>query len=375
MGETMSKYTLKHLANHSLVEDLLRLVASERSNTADIIAHLGEVEERRLYAPAGCSSMHSYCVHVLHYSDDSAQKRIRAARAAREFPVLFDCVADGRLSLTAVLRLAAHLTARSVDELVAAASRRTVNEIEDMLAGRTKPGTETQGELCPAADPGVTSPTPPDSDREAIDIACTATAGDDVGTTPAICEPANFQPVSRPVATFFRVTPLSRDVCKVVAHIPRDTHDKLNQFRDLVSHSVPSGDLVEVLDRLLAIGIAQVEKRRFGATDKPRPPRARSAKNKRHIPNHERRIVRERDGNRCTYTSDDGRRCDATRFLQLDHIIALAEGGKSEASNLRQRCHAHNQFAAEERFGPEFMRAKREEARRAGAGSPATATG
>jgi hypothetical protein len=51
--------------------------------------------------PAGCSSMHAYCVEHLHLSDDAAAKRIHAARAARRFPALFGALTEGRLHLTA----------------------------------------------------------------------------------------------------------------------------------------------------------------------------------------------------------------------------------------------------------------------------------
>ena len=46
--------------------------------------------------------MHAYCVERLHFSDGAAYKRIRAARAAREYPRLLADVAEGRLHLGAI---------------------------------------------------------------------------------------------------------------------------------------------------------------------------------------------------------------------------------------------------------------------------------
>jgi hypothetical protein len=80
--------------------------------------------------------MFGYCVRVLHMSEDTAFKRIRAARAARQFPAIFEAVADGRLHLTAVVFLAPHLTVDNADELLAGASHKTKAEIEWMLAER-----------------------------------------------------------------------------------------------------------------------------------------------------------------------------------------------------------------------------------------------
>ena len=44
-----------------LVAQLVRLLREERRLTAAVLAHLGEVEARRLYLPAACSSMFVYC--------------------------------------------------------------------------------------------------------------------------------------------------------------------------------------------------------------------------------------------------------------------------------------------------------------------------
>ncbi|MBI5709536.1 MAG: HNH endonuclease, partial [Candidatus Eisenbacteria bacterium] len=126
----MSTYSLSHLPDPVLLRDLATLVTRERVTTAALLAHLAEVDARRLYAPAGHPSMFSYCVHELRLSEDAAYKRIQAARLAREFPVLFEALADGRLHLSAVGLLAPYLTPENADELLAAAAHRTKSEIE-----------------------------------------------------------------------------------------------------------------------------------------------------------------------------------------------------------------------------------------------------
>jgi hypothetical protein len=73
------------------------------------------------------------------------------------------------------------------------------------------------------------------------------------------------------------------------------------------------------------------------------------------ITNATRREVYERDGLRCTYIAEDGRRCEARAFLELDHVDAKAIRGSSGAENLRVRCRAHNQLTAEQTFGREHV--------------------
>ena len=102
----MNSYSLTHLADRVLLRDLATLVARDRTTTAALLAHIGEVDARRLYLPAAHPSMYSYCVHELGLSEDSAYKRIQAARTARQFPSVFELLADGRLHLGAVCLLA-----------------------------------------------------------------------------------------------------------------------------------------------------------------------------------------------------------------------------------------------------------------------------
>ena len=79
----MQRYWLTRLADHELIHEVTKLVAHERRNTADLLAHLAEVDARKLYAPAGYDSMYAWCMKVLQFSEDVACKRIEAARTAR----------------------------------------------------------------------------------------------------------------------------------------------------------------------------------------------------------------------------------------------------------------------------------------------------
>src|SRR5712691_4140256 len=132
----MRAYSLSHLSDPELLRGLASLVAQDRATTAEMLAHLAEVDARRLYLPAAYPSMYAYCVHELRLSEDAACKRIQAARVARQFPVVFEALADGRLHLTAVGLLAPHLTPENANDLLAVAAHRTKSEIEELLAKR-----------------------------------------------------------------------------------------------------------------------------------------------------------------------------------------------------------------------------------------------
>src|SRR5467141_4823130 len=140
----VSTYSLTHLGDPELLRGLAVLVAQDRITTASLLAHIAECDARRLYLPAAYPSMYAYCVQELHLSEASAYKRIQAARAARQFPGIFQAVADGRLHLSAVVLLAPYLTPENAEGLLAEAAHRTKAEIEELLARRF-PRSETMG--------------------------------------------------------------------------------------------------------------------------------------------------------------------------------------------------------------------------------------
>ena len=100
---------LESLSDDELLRRLADLLSQSRRAEADLVAHIAEVEARRLYAREAAPSMFVYCMDVLHLSEAEAWLRLTAARAAREHPVLLQMLADGRLT-TGIARLAPHLT-------------------------------------------------------------------------------------------------------------------------------------------------------------------------------------------------------------------------------------------------------------------------
>src|SRR3990172_721222 len=131
-----TSYDLCGLPPDVLLAHLRTLAARDHQLTADLVAHLAEVDARRLYLDEACSSMFTYCVERLHMSEPTAYKRIEAARAARRFPVIFARIAAGELHLAAVTLLAPRLTEDNHLELLAAAAHRSKREVERLLAAR-----------------------------------------------------------------------------------------------------------------------------------------------------------------------------------------------------------------------------------------------
>ena len=81
------------------MDEVAQLARSERRTTVALIAHLAELDARRLYLRAGYPSLFVYCTQVLRLSEGGAYNRIEAARLARRFPAALDLLAQGLLNL------------------------------------------------------------------------------------------------------------------------------------------------------------------------------------------------------------------------------------------------------------------------------------
>jgi hypothetical protein len=130
--------------------------------------------------------------------------------------------------------------------------------------------------------------------------------------------------------------------------------------RDLMRHANPSGDFAPILSRALDLLIADVEKRRFGARSKRTSAKSRPASklapaSSPYVPRSTRRNVAARDGLRCCWTDDTGRRCNSRAWLEHDHEVPRGKGGGSEEGNVRSLCRAHNRLEAERQFGRQHV--------------------
>jgi hypothetical protein len=127
-------YRLDEVPNDALLVSLKHLVGSSNELTAHLLAHLAEVDARGIYRERACATRWAYCVYELRLSEDEAQRRCRASRVARRFPLLFDMLADASIHLTGILLLAPYLMLENHVGLLARARYRTKREIEKLIA-------------------------------------------------------------------------------------------------------------------------------------------------------------------------------------------------------------------------------------------------
>ena len=117
-----------------LLRDTVQMHRVESEMLAPVLAHLAELDKRDAALELGFPSLFAYCVRELGYSEAEAFLRIRAARAARRFPRILGMLARRELHVTAVAKLAPHLTSENYRSLLGRASRRTLEELQTLVA-------------------------------------------------------------------------------------------------------------------------------------------------------------------------------------------------------------------------------------------------
>jgi 5-methylcytosine-specific restriction endonuclease McrA len=361
-GGMTPQHSLASLSDAALLAHVGTLAERERHVTAEVIASLAELDARRLYLGAGCSSLFTYCTEVLYLSEHAAYGRIEAARAARRFPLILTRLAEGAVTLTAVCLLAPLLTDDNHERLLEAARHKRKREVELIVAeARPQPAVPSAIRRLPRPTSGrgervqVTGTTAPVQLSEIAGESGSAFAVRDVPSPPAV----QVAPLPPPRPAI--VQPLAPERYRVQFTMSREMHDTFRRVQELMRHNVPDGDPAVIFDRALTLLRDHLEKQKLAAAARPRhderKPRqttGRSART-RHVPAEVRRAVWARDEGRCAFVGTHGR-CTERGFLELHHVEPFAAGGETTAGNLQLRCRSHNAYEATLYFGPSVMR-------------------
>jgi 5-methylcytosine-specific restriction endonuclease McrA len=353
---------LTSLTDDDLLACTAALLTSSRRVEAELVAHLAEVDARQLYLQEACPSMFAYATTRLGLSEAEAYLRITAGRMSRRFPVVLDLMAAGRIHLSAIAKLAPHLTQENVDSLLARAAGRSKREIEVLVA-----------ELAPKPDAPALIRRVPAARGTQLRPGGVARASDTVAATvPAAVPPIASAPA--PATAPALLAPIAPARFKVQFTASSELEAKLSRARALLRHQVPDGDLAVIVDRAITLLLRELERGKVAQSEKPRLTVAEAdvTPRSRRVPAPVRREVWKRDGAQCTYVDEQGRRCPARELLEFHHETPFARGGDHDPCNVRLFCRSHNRYQAELDFGRETVERHVDAARR---GRPSRAGG
>ena len=372
------------LSDLDLLARVTALSRDSRAVTVDLLAHLGELERRKLHRGQGCGKLFAYCTEILRFSEAAAWNRIKAARAARVFPVVLDMLADGRLNLTTIRLLAPYLTPDNHAALLREASGLSRRAAEKIVA-RLNPQADVRssvrklparanavspggGEGAESLDDGKTGAGTIGGEAPSVPGDATAAGSNAPASAPERREPSDGAPSSdAPPTRRGAVVPLRPSRYKLEVILGEEEHDDLRWLQDAMRREIADGDPAAIVSRALKALRAEVEKQRFRATRRPhasQPP----APGSRHIAAEVQRQVWARDGGRCAFMARNGRRCSETSYLEYHHADPYVIGGEPTAENISLRCRAHNEYESDLVFGP-FVRKRVKDVGNSGGGS------
>lgn len=354
-----------------IITRLLELRRREHLCSVDLIEALAECDRTRAYLDHAYESMWKFLTDALRYSNGAASRRYRVLKCARKFPVVIEWLRAERVTLCSLEAIAPLLDGledeqalldriegkshaevqRVVAQARPASERREVVQREfvqsrvavptalfEVESGESESGSPS-AQVAPLVEP--VSPESPELPAESSPLAWTP-------TPPRL--------------------PHAEERVRVTLSLTPEEFAWLERARMLASRRpgrVPSvHDMVVESARFYVERKAPKAWKKQAAKDEPTKPKADVANNEdtatadqpnttrsRHIPVAIRDAVFLRDGERCTFVGPDGKRCQATHDLQIDHIERFSRGGAHDPENLRVLCGAHNRRREQRSFG------------------------
>jgi hypothetical protein len=275
----------KSVSNGELLNQTKSLVAEERRVGLEILHRLREIERRRLHLELGYSSLFTFCVEELKYSESAAYRRIQAMRVLVEIPEIEPQIQEGKLSISTLSQVQSFCQAQKKENAI-------------------QIGLEEKKEILKSVENK--------SKRETEKIL--------VSHFP--------QPLSPPDQA--RVLTENQTELRLV--INERLMKKLEQIRNLRSHKNFSPSYAELLEDMADLVLKQLLP----------PVKEAPQKETKAVTPKTKAVIRTQNPIQCSFVSKNGHQCQETRALQIDHRIPKALGGSNLPQNLRLLCKSHN---------------------------------
>ncbi len=289
---------IKKLTDEELWNETLKEVEVERNSTLKVISFLQEINLRRLHLKRGYSSLHEYCVNVLKYSDGSAYRRIKAMKLVEDLPETKKSIENGTLNLAAASQLQQVIENRKKTHKPLAKEQKM--DLFLKLDGKSKK---------------------------------------EVEKTIAEVSPEVFTKTERERY-------IDRNNIQKTLVISEELHKKIEKLKRVKAHE--NKDFVIILEELVDLELKRIDPMTVSGQKQPASPEKLQKKaHSRYVPVQTKGEVWRNSNGQCAYVDPlTKRRCQGTRYLEIDHIIPFAKGGPTTTENLRLLCSNHNKLEA-----------------------------
>lgn len=350
---------ISKLKDKELLEKFEFFSKQEKEMTAQVVAHLAEIDKRKLYLDEGYSSLFTYVTQKYRYSESAAYRRIQAARLSQRFPDIIPLIKKGELNLMTLSLIAPHLKEENKEKIFPQVFKKSTRAVEYFISSFSQKQDQKQEMM-----------------RDKIRILSPMTSEIRKMDMPEKSKDLDLFSKENPAQTAQNFTtsagsnPIERRV-KIEFCAKESLAKKIERAKEVLRHKYPQGKLEDIFEEAMELllekkdperKIKRIEEKEFHGTKENRETLRNgdkddrevnkdSKKQTRYIPQSIQREVYKRDEGKCSYVSRDGKPCGERNFLELDHLRPWALGGDHTFENLELLCRAHNQWRKEKTFG------------------------
>ena len=305
----------QQFSDQELLANIIILVKKEKDLTFAVIEHLAEIQNRRLFADLGYSSLFAYCTKHLGYCESEAYYRINAMKLTKSVPMAKALIKTGQLTIANASQVYS-----------------TLKKIEQF---------EKLGTLEKSDNPSVDfkqleKKLPAQLARQLIIEVCGKS--------------------KREAEVILNGHNQSAKIKKIKIEIDNTTYQNFEKYRE-GNGCFSDEEIIKQLFKLLDIKKNDSDKENIIGPN-IKTVKVTSVKKSRYIPTLLKLTIKNRAGNCCEYISPlSHNRCIEKRNLEFDHIQPFAKGGSSSIQNLRLLCKTHNQRMSILEFGQKKMSA------------------
>jgi len=295
--------------------ELRRLARAKAGYDAEEVRWLLAGLRARVHVRFGCATFVEYVERLFGYSPRFTSERLRVAEALEDLPAIRTALEAGALSFSSAREVTRVATAATEGEWLEAADGKTAREVERMVSGHQR------GER-----PG--DPVDSGARRHVLRFEVSAETMAEFREAEARIRRDAGEPLDQ--------DQIVRLVARHVLGGPSDPGRSSYQVALTVCEACGrgfqdgAGEAIEVGAEVVEMACCDAQE--IGHTHVGRPARATQ-----NVPPAIRRQVVRRDHGRCGVPG-----CRCTRFLDLHHLEARADGGGHDPSNLTLLCASHH---------------------------------
>jgi hypothetical protein len=295
-----------------------QIVAQVQTDEARLIEILQELDHERGYFYFGVNSIFNFCISVLNLSPARTQNYLSVSRKSSEVPELKSAIASGEISLCMARKLAPVINKSNKSEWLTFAMESTTREVEKAVA-KAKPELAVKESVKYVAE-----------DRLALTVGLSEETIEKLKRVMDLESQRTKKSATRENAIVVALDAYLEQHDPIKKAERAKKRAKKNEIKKDEQRLVPQHKSEAVIER--PTSTQHVAKRV-----------ARHIGRRQALPSALVHAVHLRDQRQCTFKSGS-KRCGATRWLDIHHVIPRSLGGSDTLENLTTVCSAHHRF-------------------------------